>query len=46
MGGSQSSSTINKTVIIVGGGYAGVNLAKELDAIYNVILIDKKEVWM
>lgn len=42
MGASQSS--FDKSVVIVGGGYGGVNLAKELDGKFNVILIDKKDV--
>jgi len=30
-------------VVIIGGGYAGINVAKALDSEVNVVLIDKKE---
>jgi NADH dehydrogenase FAD-containing subunit len=34
------------TVVIVGGGYAGVKLAKALDATMNVVLIDRKDYFL
>ncbi len=37
------TDTHRPTVVIVGGGYGGVNLAKALDADVNVVLIDPKE---
>ena len=32
-----------KRVVIVGGGYAGVTLAKELDAVFDVVLVERKD---
>lgn len=32
-------------VVVIGGGYAGVRLAKRLDATANVTLVDRKEVF-
>jgi len=32
-----------KRVVIVGGGYAGVTLAKQLDAAFDVVLVERKD---
>mmetsp|Transcript_10638 Transcript_10638/g.35202 ORF Transcript_10638/g.35202 Transcript_10638/m.35202 type:complete len:465 (+) Transcript_10638:2-1396(+) len=44
MGGLQSANNKDlskETVVIVGGGYAGAKVAKDLDSKFNVVLIDR-----
>ena len=42
MGGQATKAKLNKHVVIVGGSYAGFNLAIELYDILNVTIIDKR----
>lgn len=42
--GLGSSAPIKKTVVVVGGGYAGLAIAQALDAQLDVVVIEKKEV--
>lgn len=34
---------INQRVVVIGGGYAGVEVAKLLDGIFHVTLLEKRE---
>jgi len=39
----SGASTVDKNIVIVGGGYAGITLAKALDKRYNVTIIEARE---
>ena len=34
-----------RRVVVIGGGYAGIRLARQLDEVTEVILVDRKEVF-
>lgn len=42
----SATNKSSKTVVIIGGGYAGVLTARRLDSEFNVVLIDRKNYYL
>jgi NADH dehydrogenase FAD-containing subunit len=43
---NESSQTAKPTVVVVGGGYGGITVAKALDDTSNVVLVEPKDAFM
>lgn len=49
MGGGGSKPPVvryDKKVVVIGGGYAGVATAELLDPMFNVVMIERKEIFV